>query len=103
MKFSFSLTLSLAVLATARNCGTPEPSQEHLEVSQMFAQEAADEENNRQSGEEAPITVPVWFHVLREGNLVSQGNIPDSQLTAQVRVCGILPKYPPFTNGIWFQ
>ncbi|PUU77819.1 extracellular metalloprotease [Tuber borchii] len=86
MKFSFSLIFSLAVFATARKCGTPEPSQEHLEASQTFAQGAADVENNRQATEAAPITISVWFHVLRAGTLVSQGNIPDSQITAQLDV-----------------
>lgn len=95
MKFSFSLIFSLAVFATARKCGTPEPSQEHLEASQTFAQEAVNVENSRQATEAAPITISVWFHVLRAGTLVSQGNIPDSQITAQVRDLRVCPNLPP--------
>ncbi|RPB03283.1 hypothetical protein L873DRAFT_1787093 [Choiromyces venosus 120613-1] len=86
MKFSFSLIFSLVALATARECGTLEPSLEMLEVSKKFAQEAAEAEVNGQLIAAAVVTIPVWFHVLRSGTSVSQGNIPRSQLTAQFRV-----------------
>lgn len=32
------------------------------------------------------LVVPVYFHVLRSGIAVSQGNIPDSTVAAQVQV-----------------
>jgi hypothetical protein len=31
-------------------------------------------------------TIPVYWHVINNGSLLSQGNIPDSQITAQINV-----------------
>jgi hypothetical protein len=33
-----------------------------------------------------PIVVPVWFHVISSGTAVSQGNVPDAWITAQMQV-----------------
>jgi hypothetical protein len=33
-----------------------------------------------------PIVVPVWVHVIRTGTQVSQGNVPDAWIAAQVQV-----------------
>lgn len=32
------------------------------------------------------VAVPVWFHVINSGSDLSVGNIPDSQITAQIQV-----------------
>lgn len=51
--------------ATKFGCGAPEPSDEHMAISQKFA---AQEASARESGvsASAAITVPTWFHVVTD-------------------------------------
>ena len=56
--------------------------------------------------------IPVYFHVINRGNNLSQGNIPDSQITAQINVLNAayegggwqfsLVSVDRTTNSTWF-
>lgn len=82
MKFGFSVVFSLLAVVSARKCGTPEPTKEQLQVSAQMAIEALESPNSFSAA--AVVTIPTYFHVLRSGTSVSQGNIPDSALQEQV-------------------
>jgi hypothetical protein len=46
------------------------------------------------------INVKVYFHVLRSGTAVSQGNVPDSQIAKQIQVS----KWEgPVPQAVWLQ
>ncbi|RPB13711.1 extracellular metalloprotease [Morchella conica CCBAS932] len=84
MKFGFSVVFSLLAVVSARKCGTPEPTKEQLQVSAQMAIEALESPNSFSAA--AVVTIPTYFHVLRSGTSVSQGNIPDSALQEQLNV-----------------
>jgi hypothetical protein len=58
------------------------------------------------------VNVPVVFHVIRSGDTLNQGNIPDSQIAAQIQVLNDAFANTPFrftlvqttrtTNASWF-
>ena len=58
------------------------------------------------------VTIPVWVHVVNNGASLSQGNIPDSQITAQISVLNSAYASTPFrfdlagttrtTNASWY-
>ncbi|KAA8911394.1 metalloprotease 1 precursor [Sphaerosporella brunnea] len=86
MKFSILFVLAAATFAAAMKsrCSTQEPSAEFIAQNNAIMASSAISLADFQS--QAILTVPVWFHVLRSGLSVSQGNIPDSALQAQLSV-----------------
>jgi hypothetical protein len=82
MKFSMLLIVAAATGALAiRKCGTEEPSTELIAANAALMKEST---LSIQDIHTEAISVPVWFHVLRSGTSVSQGNIADSALYEQV-------------------
>jgi hypothetical protein len=82
MKFSMLLVVAAATVALAtRKCGTEEPSAELIAANAALMEEST---MSIQDFHTEAISVPVWFHVLRSGTSVSQGNIADSALYDQV-------------------
>ncbi len=60
-------------------CGTPEPTQAQL------VQDAAVMAGLIRT-KSAPVVVPVYWHVIRSGTAVSQGNITDAAIASQIDV-----------------
>ncbi|KAF8462926.1 extracellular metalloprotease [Kalaharituber pfeilii] len=86
MRFHFATLFFASLVATAfgkRGCGAPDPSDELRAQAARFAAEAR--EGTVRISQEA-ITVDTWFHVVSSGSSISQGNVPDSQLQAQLNV-----------------
>ncbi|NNC15623.1 zinc metalloprotease [Corallococcus exiguus] len=90
-----------------RGCATVEPSaDEKLEIEAAIA--------GRVSAKRAvgSVNVPVYFHVIRKGTGVANGDVPDSQITAQMNVLNAAYANTPFkftlagtdrtTNTSWF-
>ncbi|MBN8472603.1 zinc metalloprotease [Corallococcus exiguus] len=90
-----------------RGCATVEPSaDEKLEIEAAIA--------GRVSAKRAvgSVNVPVYFHVIRKGTGLSNGDIPDSQITAQMNVLNAAYANTPFkftlagtdrtTNATWY-
>ncbi|MCY1036826.1 zinc metalloprotease [Corallococcus sp. BB11-1] len=90
-----------------RGCATIEPSaDEKLEIEAALA--------NRVMAKRAvgSVNVPVYFHVIRKGTGIANGDIPDSQITAQMNVLNAAYSNTPFkftlagtdrtTNSTWF-
>ncbi|QAT88930.1 metalloprotease MEP1-like protein [Corallococcus coralloides] len=90
-----------------RGCATVEPSaDEKLEIEAAIA--------GRVSAKRAvgSVNVPVYFHVIRKGTGLSNGDIPDSQITAQMNVLNAAYANTPFrftlagtdrtTNSTWY-
>ena len=90
-----------------RGCATVEPSaDEKLEIEAAIA--------GRVSAKRAvgSVNVPVYFHVIRKGTGLSNGDIPDSQITAQMNVLNAAYANTPFkftlagtdrtTNTTWY-
>ncbi|NOK39720.1 zinc metalloprotease [Corallococcus exercitus] len=91
-----------------RGCATIEPSaDEKLEIEAAIA--------GRVSAKRAvgSVNVPVYFHVIRQGTGISNGDIPDSQITSQMNVLNAAYANTPFrftlagtdrtTNSTWFN
>ncbi|MGE6762724.1 zinc metalloprotease [Corallococcus interemptor] len=92
-----------------RGCATVEPSaDEKLEIEAAIA--ARGVSAKRAVGS---VNVPVYFHVIRQGTGISNGDIPDSQITSQMNVLNAAYKNTPFkftlagtdrtTNSTWFN
>ncbi|MHA7634724.1 zinc metalloprotease [Corallococcus sp. M7] len=92
-----------------RGCATVEPSaDEKLEIEAAVA--ARGVSAKRAVGS---VNVPVYFHVIRQGTGISNGDIPDSQITAQMNVLNAAYANTPFkftlagtdrtTNSTWFN
>ncbi|KAI5843155.1 metalloprotease 1 precursor [Tricharina praecox] len=82
MRLSTVFTLAFAAFASAtRKCGTVEPSAEFMASSNEVMTSFAVTDVHAQA-----IVVPVYFHVLRSGTAVSQGNIGDAALYDQLDV-----------------
>ncbi|MBN9681731.1 MULTISPECIES: zinc metalloprotease [unclassified Corallococcus] len=90
-----------------RGCATVEPSaDEKLEIEAAIA--------GRVSAKRAvgSVNVPVYFHVIRKGTGLSNGDIPDSQITSQMNVLNAAYANTPFrftlagtdrtTNSTWY-
>jgi len=82
MRFSIFTAIAMISFATARKCGTGEPSQGLIQASNAIM--AASSNDFSIAKTRTPIRVPTYFHVLRYGLAEKEGNIPDSQLKAQV-------------------
>ncbi|WP_375755327.1 zinc metalloprotease [Corallococcus exercitus] len=92
-----------------RGCATIEPSaDEKLEIEAALA--ARGVSAKRAVGS---VNVPVYFHVIRKGTGISNGDIPDSQITSQMNVLNAAYANTPFrftlagtdrtTNSTWFN
>ncbi|AFE07742.1 metalloprotease MEP1-like protein [Corallococcus coralloides DSM 2259] len=92
-----------------RGCATIEPSaDEKLEIEAAIA--ARGVSAKRAVGS---VNVPVYFHVIRKGTGIANGDIPDSQITAQMNVLNAAYANTPFkftlagtdrtTNATWFN
>ena len=93
----FTVALATAISATTAfaapsggrfGCAAEEPSAELLAVAASMADAEANSSVNAFSSSEvaAAIEVDLYFHVVSSGSSVSQGNVPDSQLSQQVIV-----------------
>jgi hypothetical protein len=60
-----------------RKCGFKEPS---------VAEQASVEMNLRPTRFAAQVTIPVYFHVINKGTGIANGDIPQSQIDAQIQV-----------------
>ncbi|KAH8910356.1 zincin [Coniochaeta sp. PMI_546] len=82
----FATTALAAATPKPFGCGTPEPSQEHVRISQKFA---AQEKEFAASGNlsiAATINVDVYFHVVASSTAVSDGYVTDKMLSDQLSV-----------------
>ncbi|RYZ33870.1 MAG: zinc metalloprotease [Myxococcaceae bacterium] len=90
-----------------RGCATIEPSvDEKLEIEAALA--------NRVMAKRAvgSVNVPTYFHVINKGTGIANGDIPDSQITAQMNVLNAAYANTPFkftlagtdrtTNSTWY-
>ncbi|KAA8902931.1 metalloprotease [Sphaerosporella brunnea] len=111
MKVSVLMVFAAATFATAtRKCGTEEPTAEFIATSNAILENAA---MSIQEIHAQAINVPVWFHVLRSGTSVSQGNIPDKNLQDQLNVMNadyasagisfVLQGITRTTNSAWYN
>jgi Pregnancy-associated plasma protein-A len=69
-----------------RGCATEHPSaEEQALLEERFAMERVDRVGAmaRAAGS---VTIPTYFHVINKGTGISNGNIPDSQIAAQINV-----------------
>lgn len=101
MIFTAFVTLVLATAAQAtRKCGAVEPSNAKIQADTILLQSSP----SLASFGEAGLVVPTYFHVLRSGNAVNQGNVPDSQLYDQV-CYGFLPlgEHPVDENSLMYS
>ncbi len=79
-----------AFVASGARCATPELSAQRLLLDAMAQRSWAAQ--RAQAGQPVAarppgsVVIPVWFHVIRTGTAVTQGNIPDSWITAQMQV-----------------
>ncbi|NTX05263.1 MULTISPECIES: zinc metalloprotease [Myxococcus] len=90
-----------------RGCATVEPSVEERAAIDAFL--AEQKTAMRAVGS---VTVPTYFHVINKGSGIANGDIPDSQITAQMNVLNAAYANTPFrfvlqgtdrtTNSKWF-
>ncbi|WP_163863526.1 zinc metalloprotease [Myxococcus eversor] len=93
--------------ALNRGCATIEPSVEERAAIDAFL--AEQKTAMRAVGS---VTVPTYFHVINKGTGIANGDIPDSQITAQMNVLNAAYANTPFrfvlqgtdrtTNAKWF-
>jgi len=70
----------IATRPHVRGCGTPAPTdQEIADAMQLDTLRAS-------ALPPGSVTIPVWFHVIRSGTTVSQGNVPGSRINQQIAV-----------------
>ncbi|MBJ6760527.1 zinc metalloprotease [Myxococcaceae bacterium JPH2] len=91
-----------------RGCATIEPSADEREAIDAFVRTQKHE--MRAVGS---VTIPVYFHVINKGTGLANGDIPDSQITAQMNVLNAAYSTTPFkfvlqgtdrtTNSTWFN
>ena len=90
MKFfllPFIVTSTLAAaLSPISRCGTAPPSASSLQQSRLFAAESRSPNFRVSDLITNQRTVDTYFHVLRNGTSPEEGNIPPSQLKAQLKV-----------------
>ena len=90
----FALAFVTLAVAT-RKCGTEEPSAELIAASNKVMTNFMATSDFKTEAR----VVPTYFHVLRSGTAVSEGNIPDSSLYKQLDVLNA--DYTP--TGISFK
>lgn len=81
-----------AFIESGARCATPELSSarmilDQLQMRSWQQQRAAQGLGEQVDGTVAPqIVVPVYFHVIRTGEAVSQGNVPQAWIDAQIQI-----------------
>lgn len=95
--------------AQTLRCGTPDPSPERLRSIEAAMLGARLRNQKAVSGG----VIDVYFHVIRSGTSVSQGNLPDSQIRDQIQVLNDafrewgwqfrLREVTRTTNSTWFN
>jgi hypothetical protein len=78
-----------------RGCATIEPSES--ERAQIDALLSSQKKEMRAVGS---VTIPVYFHVINQGTGLANGDIPDSQITAQMNVLNAAYSNTPFTFAL---
>ncbi|MEK6644051.1 MAG: zinc metalloprotease [Planctomycetota bacterium] len=77
-----------AFIEAGGRCGTPTPDDISMQVIQQqierFRPLGDDSDNTVRAA--GSVTISVWFHVIRKGTGISNGDIPDSQITSQISV-----------------
>lgn len=78
----FAAAVTLASLAAARKCGTEEPGPEIIRANadaiKAYSIGAIAKAVNK------PLIINTYVHVLRAGDALHEGNVPDDQIYAQV-------------------
>ena len=69
--------------AQGRSCGTASPDPARLSEVESSFQKFQQSRGKRAAGS---VAVPVYFHVINKGAGLENGDVPDQQLRAQVRV-----------------
>lgn len=119
---SFTITFLLGAIsafaAVPRGCGSNPTAGQIAEAEAQYAQELQAQGLTPQSfGNLTTVAttknIRVYFHVIRAGDSLSQGNVPKSQITDQIRVmnkayacCGMsftLAGTDRTTNATWFD
>ena len=94
-----------------RGCATPTPTaEEQAAIQSRFELDAAGKVHAMRTA--GSVTIPVYFHVINNGTSISSGNIPDSQITAQINVLNAAYANTPYrfslvstdrtTNSKWY-
>jgi hypothetical protein len=107
-----------AFIDSGARCATPNLSPQRLLLDAMaersFAAQRSLAGQPMATRPPGSVVIPVWFHVIRSGTAVSQGNIPDSWITAQMQVMNdaFISSNSPFvlqlvgttrtTNATWY-
>lgn len=100
-----------------RTCGAHQPTlaeQRSIDTElASYARQLAFESGGNASRAVGSVTVPVYFHVIRSGTGISNGDIPDSQIADQIAVLNAAYATTPFkftlkatdrtTNATWFK
>jgi hypothetical protein len=85
------LPVEIATRPHVRGCGTPAPTAEEIA-------DAAQLDNLRAAAlPPGSVTIPVWFHVLRSGTTLSQGNVPRAKIEEQIAILN--DSYAGLTGG----
>jgi hypothetical protein len=80
-------TISSSIPRSRRGCGTPELSnQQVLELESETFSRLAEMESSRMRFDASVINVPVYFHVISQGDGIANGDIPQSQIDDQINV-----------------
>jgi len=70
----------IATRPNVRGCGTPAPTAEEMaEAARLDTLRAA-------ALPPGSVTIPVWFHVLRSGTTLAEGNVPRAMIDNQIAV-----------------
>ncbi|KXJ91874.1 metalloprotease [Microdochium bolleyi] len=105
VKISLTLAAFLAATGLAApqagrfGCGTHEPTAELIEAAQSMSASEADFAQQGGMSIQATIEVDLYIHVVSAGTALSDGNVPDSQLSQQVVVLN--NAYAPY--GVHFN
>ncbi|KAJ3404620.1 hypothetical protein HDV05_007082 [Chytridiales sp. JEL 0842] len=114
---ALALSASASILPNIkerRGCGVPELSQTQvMELEANFQTELDNKGIQRANfAAVAPVRIPVYFHVINKGTGVANGDVPDSQIAAQIKVLNDtfrgayifdLVKTTRTTNKSWFE
>lgn len=92
-EYSEGVQLSTASVPKGRKCGTRAVSEQELAQARQDAQFTI--------ASVTPRTINVYFHVIREGSGISNGDVPDSQIQAQIDVLN--KAYAGAKSGIQFK
>jgi hypothetical protein len=73
-------------LARGVRCAAPTPSAEEMAAVDAAVAEYLQSNGKWSDAPFAAVSIPVRWHVVRSGTAVSQGNVPDSWIQAQINV-----------------